>query len=114
MVSKIIDAILEKFDGFLNLITALHDRGVFLYGAMVLIVILIIGGIFGAIYLIMVRPSESSPEIPKEKQQITDNAVSYCSQKGFNSWKWVNESVYQFKCINITKEKINLSDYELV
>lgn len=69
--------------------------------------ILIIVGFFALLLTVVIviiyvlsNQDISPSEIPKEKQEVINNALSFCNNRTFNSWEWVNESSYKFRCIN--------------
>lgn len=79
-----------------------------------IIVVVAIGLLFLTIIVLSVFLIKGNPfveDVPQEKQDIMDNAPSFCSKKGLNSWKWVNESEFSFTCYNQTEEQMNIGEH---
>lgn len=96
--------IFEKIDSFIEFMGDIFESGFFYYVIIIALFLLILTGIIVAIFWIKGNPFIKVEEIAPEKLEVMNNAPSFCNQKGFNSWKWVNESGYSFSCVNVTQE----------
>lgn len=102
----------DWIDDFIRFLTKLWDNGTYFYILMVGFVLLMV--VFFASMFIIIKGDfikGDQEQIPQEKQDILNQAPQYCSNKGFNSWKWINETEFTFTCFNTTTEQPTIDNY---
>lgn len=97
--------IIEKF--FFDL----FDKWVLVGIAIFLLIFSIIGGVVFIGYKI--ATANKGESFPEQKYFIEQNAMSYCTDKSFDSWRFKNTTegidYTKFECVNSTYEKFDIT-----
>ena len=101
----VIDKIIEFFG-------KLWESNVLIISAVISAVLLAITLIVVLVLVVVGNPfAKEEITATPEQQAIIDNAPSFCSEKGFNAWKWINETELVFTCYNKETKNESLEKY---
>ncbi len=105
-----LDGLTDFIDKILKVFGSWYDEGYFFYGILVLGILAIVAFVL-VISLFFIGLKDQPPEQTQEQIDIENNAMDYCTEKGFNNWKWINNTM--FECYTTENQSTDLNKYHI-
>ena len=97
-----LERLFDFIDKIINVTGDWFDKGFFYYAIVIGVVILVVTAPI-VIYLLL--KSHNQEQTTPEQELVSENAESYCNDRGYDMWKWTGEGNFTCYYFNETENK---------